>query len=313
MRINMSDFDQQIIQMHSEGRTTREIAKAIGGTHTGVKYRADKLGINFSANKVFNQVPIKEKAAEIISKYKSGISVAKLAAEYNYHYSTINNLFKINKVKYGRVLNDVDMSFFERIDNEQKAYILGFWYADGYVRDKEICLDIVDLEIIRKIKNCLNYKGKIKRVHRGGGKRRGTYRLYICKPKIAQDMIRLGCVQKKSLILKFPTPDQVPIEFLGHFLRGWFDGDGCIHYRENRKQWVIRLCGTKEFLEGIIREIGLEGGTWKHFSKTGGNTWTYDNNKKSDVAKFLSFIYADATIFLKRKHDKYIAWSQVTT
>lgn len=48
--------------------------------------------------------------------------------------------------------------------------------------------------------------------------------------KTVDDLKQLGCIERKSLILKFPTEEQVPFDLLHHFIRGYFDGDGSIFY-----------------------------------------------------------------------------------
>jgi intein/homing endonuclease len=44
--------------------------------------------------------------------------------------------------------------------------------------------------------------------------------------KLHDDLVKHGCVEKKSLILQFPK--DLSQELISHFVRGYFDGDGCI-------------------------------------------------------------------------------------
>jgi len=61
-------------------------------------------------------------------------------------------------------------------------------------------------------------------------------------------LIKLGCVPKKSLILTFPTEEQVPQEFIYDFIRGYIDGDGYIQYDYIKHRYRIIIAGTKAFL-----------------------------------------------------------------
>lgn len=54
------------------------------------------------------------------------------------------------------------------------------------------------------------------------------YRLACYSKKSYTDLINKGCGINKSLILKFPDETQVPQNLISHFIRGYFDGDGCV-------------------------------------------------------------------------------------
>lgn len=93
---------------------------------------------------------------------------------------------------------------FENIDNEEKAYWLGFLYADGSVGSTdnrvELGLSEVDKNHIEKFKQFIGLDNKVS--YRPKSK---SYR-YTFKDKIFKDiLIRQGCVPNKSLILKFPV------------------------------------------------------------------------------------------------------------
>lgn len=74
-----------------------------------------------------------------------------------------------------------------------------------------------------------------------------AYRIAIYSKELALDLIKLGCFQNKSLILKFPTEQQVPKHLIHHFMRGYFDGDGCV--TSGQGQLRFSVIGTKLFLE----------------------------------------------------------------
>lgn len=74
-----------------------------------------------------------------------------------------------------------------------------------------------------------------------------AYRIAIYSKELAMDLIKLGCFQNKSLILKFPTEQQVPKHLIHHFMRGYFDGDGCV--TSGQGQLRFSVIGTKLFLE----------------------------------------------------------------
>jgi len=60
------------------------------------------------------------------------------------------------------------------------------------------------------------------------------------------DLIALGCIPRKSLLLKFPTSNQVPEHLIRHFIRGYFDGDG--HFTNTEKCFEAGYIGTEDFI-----------------------------------------------------------------
>ena len=131
---------------------------------------------------------------------------------------------------------------------------MGFLYADGYVNSEkgvELTLKADDLEHIESFKKFLNSNHNIE-----FRKNVNAYRINIYSKKMANDLINLGCFQNKSLKLKFPTNQQVPKELISHFMRGYFDGDGCISYGQGQLRFSV--LGCKEFLieyESIILQV----------------------------------------------------------
>ncbi len=145
------------------------------------------------------------------------------------------------------------------------AYILGYWYADGsmYIsaRGKYIVVTSIDESTVLKIKNWLSSQHTV-RVDKStwpNGKLR--FALRIGNAKLYDSLIHLGLHPNKSLTARMP---KVPVKFLKDFIRGYFDGDGCVNlYRSKgisqkvilRKLSVIFTSGSKKFLEGLLLEL----------------------------------------------------------
>ena len=146
-----------------------------------------------------------------------------------------------------------DDTLFEDIDNEEKAYWLGFLFADGnitYDLDKtkykiELGLATIDYNHLEKYKTFLKYNKDIK--FRSST---NSCRIIVGSKKACEDLIKLGCTPKKSLILKFPK--NIREDLLSHFIRGYFDGDGSISICKNTNRLkTICILGTLNFLKRI--------------------------------------------------------------
>lgn len=200
------------------------------------------------------------------------------------------------------------LRYFENIDTEEKAYWLGFLYADGSVgsaEDKiELGLAEKDLKQIEKFKECLGLKNKI--CYREATK---SYRISFRSQSCKQDLIKQGCVPKKSLILKFPTEQQVPFYLIRHFIRGYFDGDGW--FTNTSECFQVGIIGTQDFINGFLQVIENINKTNKIFEvhrSDGAKRYVF--GVYQDVLNFLNWIYKDANIYLDRKYEYYLDFLQ---
>lgn len=220
--------------------------------------------------------------------------------------------------------------YFEVIDNEHKAYWLGFLMADGCILDMplsngtkiprtvQIMVSLCDIEIVHNFMHDIELDKNIRydsRVSIHGEK------LEYCKvtagsSKMCNDLIRHGCTQRKSKILKFPVT--VPDNLIRHFIRGYFDGDGSVWYcerlqeRKDRKNPSIQrnfrstFQGTSDFLEGVKSNLEANGMTIGNVRKGHGDVSCIEFGARDTMIKFYHYLYDDSTIFLKRKYNKFI-------
>ncbi len=158
------------------------------------------------------------------------------------------------------------------------AYVLGFFAADGSMIKNNrgahfIEFTITDRIVLKEIKEAVGSTHKIKKRDRNPGVWKPQYRLQIGSKEWFADLLQFGFIQNKSNTISFPD---VPRPYLGDFVRGYFDGDGCVyfkkHYAKERKKkiWVfttIFTCGSRSFLEDLLTTLmgfGIKGG---HISK----------------------------------------------
>lgn len=202
-----------------------------------------------------------------------------------------------------------DNTVFEKIDSEEKAYWLGFLDADGCVHggpgDFRIELGLAEQDYchLEKFKNFIGKNNKIS--YRAQTK---SYRFNFRDKKVHQDLINLGCIPQKSLIIQFPTKEQVPDRFLSAFVRGYFDGDGS--FWNTDKSLGIEIISSKDFCCGLKQRYSLLNNISiypKHYDHPQGAYRIQTGNKKI-IESFLTDIYSNATIFLDRKYQKYLEY-----
>ncbi len=190
------------------------------------------------------------------------------------------------------------------IDSEDKAYFLGLMYADGNITHNGFEIGLSgesDTHIIQAFKTALQATHPIGKKFIEGYKT--YYRLTISSSSQArEDLIRLGCFERKSLILKFPTEEQVPKYLIHHFIRGYFDGDGSVSHKING-QIHYSMISSVFFIDGLIKSLQENGiDLVIRMDKCHTNQVGYVSAGGVIAGKkIFDFMYKDATIFLKRK------------
>lgn len=286
----------------------------------GYKKIARELNLTFGQvsdilidNGLYSHVtmPDEETIKVLIDNYNNH-SVKELSKMTGIGQERIMSILKIKQVKlrpfgsHKNYYNNINHNYFKVINDEHKAYWLGFLYADGYNNEKfyqvEITLKDEDKYILEELKkDCESiYDIKYKEVNLNE-KVFPCNRLTLYSKEISQDLKKLGCMQKKSLIIKFPTEEQVPDNLIHHFMRGYFDGNGCISGNN------FMLNSTKDFLDEYIKRLRNNTDISKagYFSVDGqGHRWSHAS--KRDLQKIFNFLYKDATIYLHRKYNKFV-------
>jgi len=194
-----------------------------------------------------------------------------------------------------------DFSYFEVIDTEEKAYWLGFIAADGCVMHRgnetfnfELSLKLSDKHHLQKLKKSLNAEIEVKT---------DSFRSRFCigDAIFCKALISKGITPRKSLTLEFPTEKQVPKELVRHFIRGYYDGDGCINNPLNMPI-AVNILGTKSFLQKILEISNLEAIPITNKRNTNISMFNVNGEK---ARNFLKWLYQDSTIYLERKFYRY--------
>lgn len=212
----------------------------------------------------------------------------------------------------GRILKyKIDEEFFRKIDSEEKAYYLGFMFADGTISPErntiKLSLKEEDKEILEKLKICIKSERPLFHIKRNAswkGSFKGSKDLWsldITNKFICQDIQNLGCTKIKTRTIKFP---EIEDKLLSHFIRGYFDGDGCIYYSRSKKlEWSI--IGTKDFVSKVQEIITEKLSLNKNKLYNKGDLFYLKYGSVPQVIKLREWLYKDATLYIKRKFDKF--------
>jgi hypothetical protein len=252
---------------------------------------------------------------EIIELYNSGYGCYKIAKKYGCSASSINNLLKSEGVDTKKNPNNyrkykLNEDYFSVIDNETKAYFLGLIYSDGCISRTSLRLSLQEEDdyILNKFLNVIESESKLYHLPKRIESHKNQKLVSISNIKMVNDLYNLGVTKKKSLIIKFPNNDQVPDEYLNHFVRGVFDGDGSVFKYE-------RLINDKKYIESGVSITSSNYFIIELFNRLKfGNIYQTNNDKnlvlsfkkKIELRKIFEYLYKDSTIYLTRKYSKFL-------
>ena len=205
-------------------------------------------------------------------------------------------------------LHSLDETYFEQIDDEHKAYWLGLLYADGNISKNTIKLiqkpdgsGVKILEFFKKdTKSDYNI---VTRTQDSWGAETQISYYEIHSKKMAEDLIKKGVVPNKSLKLIFPSNEIVPEELIHHFIRGYFDGDGCL--TKNKKERYLSFTGTLDMLENIRQRLNINA-TVKKDKRSKSDIFSLQTGGNRKVLEIFDYLYKDATVFLERKKELFL-------
>lgn len=238
--------------------------------------------------------------------YLEGISLTKIGQELHISRGPLSKRLKADGVQIVNRQNiaKFDETIFDKIDTEAKAYWLGFLYADGCIdsRDSrntiELSLKSSDVKHLEKFRDFLGFD-KSKRIFQDNIR----CRIQFSNKRVKQNLIKLGCTPRKSLILTFPEEEQVPKQLIPHFVRGYIDGDGSLMLNTKHTSGRLNILGTESFLHSLVDAM-----EWKKNK--------ISNHGKSQVFSiewcgyyvedYLDVLYKNANIYLDRKYQKYL-------
>jgi len=244
------------------------------------------------------------------------LTLPKIAIKHCISIQTVYDIVKrqgLSTKRQNNRKNIFNYHYFDTIDTPDKAYFLGWLYSDGnnYPENHSVQLKIKDsdieiLEVIRSYIADENYPIKI--VKR---KNENTQcNLIFSNIHFSNKCIEKGVFKDKTFTLKFPNEKQVPKHLQSHFIRGYFDGDGCIltskNKNYNRLNYQFIISGNYEVLSGIqiILMNQLDFKQTKLIKNKNIFNMCYGGNKQ--VKKIYNWLYKDCNdLYLKRKKEKF--------
>lgn len=202
---------------------------------------------------------------------------------------------------------EVDNSFFDEINSIEKAYFLGLMYADGTISNRSIVIALQeeDKSILEKFKNALNYTGNLKFINYNNIKWKTEIKLCIYSRELVEALTKIGCIRRKTYNMSLP---KIEMLYYSHFIRGLFDGDGCI--TKSKNGYYFSITGNKSFLYDInsilCKQIEINPCTISRKNKSSELSGAMQYSKNSDLIKIRNYLYNDCKdLYIERKYNKF--------
>jgi hypothetical protein len=236
--------------------------------------------------------------AEMVELYVSGVSSTVLGEKFNISSRQVRRTM----VKLGVETRDagqprihsVNEDFFKTWTPEM-AYVLGMIASDGCISTfNSFSIAQKEKYILEKISEALSYDTPIITIN----EKTKCHSLSVNSKKMVKDLMDIGITQRKSLTLEFPN---VPNEYMSHFIRGIFDGDGHI----SRKVAYVSIASGSECFAISLHNILKHNGFNVNIKQNSG-IYRIVITTLASVQLFSQWIYKDCgDLYLIRKFETF--------
>ena len=247
--------------------------------------------------------------------YQNGHTKIETANHFSISYKTMLNYFlrlgwykptrKKKKITKQLCINP---NYFQTIDSNKKAYFLGLLMSDGYIcenvysKEFGIALQSSDKYILEELQKEIAPLKKINHY-------KNSYKFSLANNQIYNDLKKYGIKEQKSNI-DYTLP-KLEDKYMHAFIRGYFDGDGCITIKSTGYSVVSFCCNSKVFLENLklyleSKNIMCRNIVCEQNSIRKKPIYVLYLSKRENQLKFQNFIYSDKEIYLTRKYNKFM-------
>jgi len=290
-----TDQRNQIKIRYERGEILREIAPDFGVSDSSMSDWLRRLKVQTR-----RQSPSEIDVENWCRQYRVGKSMYALAKEFNYNHITIRH----HLLQQGVTLRDkisvltkytVNSEFFDNIDTPEKAYWLGFIFADGYCR-RALVVQLAE----RDRPHLERLRAALQSSHPIAARKKKQASLFISSKHLTQSLRRFPITHEREVV--YPNFNY-PLD--SHFIRGYNDGDGGFYSYPQMPTIFCITTKNQSFMEQL-HSILLEDCNISPSPPrpTSHNSFELRWSGRQDVRKIYQYLYRDATVYLPRKRWK---------
>lgn len=253
-----------------------------------------------------------DREVNIIEDYKNNIAIKEICRTHKCSDRIVYKLIKEHKVsRYNHIKTVLDS------DLELKYYFYGLIASDGYLYKPknriELSLNNDDRHIIELFADKFNININDRKIH-------NQSRIIFANKEVYAELEALGITQLKSETLSLKI-DFIPDKYLHHFIRGYFDRDGCVHFLGEYKKDLTKrtvcvnqirfdICGNEDTMQkfyNIFHKNNIHLKLYSDISKiTSFSFCRIITGDRNIVYKAYDYLYHDAKYYLNRKNSIFI-------
>lgn len=202
----------------------------------------------------------------------------------------------------------IDEDFFDPVETEEQAWVLGLITADGCISEldtqDQVILVLTDKDAVQQVKEYMGSEHKIakkapsSREYGGFEGKKSRYRLAFANQKIVDDLARYRVGFRKSY-QEVPADEMLDESLRRHYWRGYFEGDGGVGTPSSCPSLSVR--GSNDILESLERAIEGELGASIYGVNDSGEHSQLFINKKKNVEGVLDWLYHPSEAFIFRQ------------
>lgn len=233
---------------------------------------------------------------ELEDMIADGLSVQQIADEFGVSKKAINNAIERFDLDYEPQYRTYYFNehAFDVIDTEEKAYWLGFLYADCHCAKKStrIALAKKDKTHLEKLRYFLDGDMPISTIEKNK-----SVSLELNSVHMVNVLQNLGIVPYRNHFHLMKK--SIPYYLERHFIRGYIDGDGCIS-----NDYKVIVLGRKDSITWIRDVICFETRANKNKLRNRGKVVELSWGGRYIFNTITEYLYANSTIFMDRKMNR---------
>lgn len=293
----------KIISLRKQHLSLCKISKEVGcSVPTLYRFLKENGLIEKKRDLTENNTQLKELIQKSIQEGDTITQTCKNLGINHGSYLKIMGIAHTSKATYCK--NTVDESFLD-LKNPNFCYFLGFLIADGHIENGNAWICQCNASFLHKMQKIMGHTGTIKKVTKT---KNPCYSLSVLYSQLYPIIKEYNIPSNKKL--NAPYIDCGELE--SHFIRGLFDGDGCLYYSYVSGKFKERAAsittGSPYVKEGIVNFLvknNIEHSVID--DKVVNSYFTITINKTDDIISFLNILYKDkGEAFLDRKYINFI-------
>ena len=288
----------------------KEIAKRFGRSTCTITAKCHDLGLRKKES------PWSEEEIEYVRNNYQDLPTREIAAYLNRSMSAVQ--LKGKRLGLKKSPYSCDYHYFGNINTEEKAYWLGFFAADGWISKNEksgagafgIELQYGDMGHLKKFNKSIHGNYNINDRWRSCSlsshkeKKNHMCLIRIFSRIMYDDLVSLGYTENKTFESHIP---ELNSELVRHFVRGYFDGNGCFSVSNNRicVGFITASKTMAENLRSVLNDEGILIHIYTYKTENDVTMYRLELTSNCNKFRFLEYIYSESSIFLDRKYKKY--------